>query len=53
MANIVDPEWAFKTSSLLVPTSTSSVAPLPTVIPTNVPHWEKVGETGIKTLWVS
>jgi len=51
---------AFKTSSLLVPThpahttsatATSSVAPIPTVVP-NHPIVEKVGETGTKTLWV-
>merc|ERR1712225_131999 len=42
-----------KTSSLLVPTHTHSPSPtaLPTVIP-NVPIYEKVGETGTKTLWV-
>jgi len=44
---------AFKkhTSSLLpIPTSTS-VAPIPTVVP-NRPHYETVTETGTKTLWV-
>ncbi|KAH8656537.1 putative opsin-1 [Tricladium varicosporioides] len=42
-----------KTSSLLVPTSslTPSVAPIPTVTP-NYPYYERVGETGTKTLWV-
>merc|ERR1712093_289525 len=42
-----------KTSSLLVPTHSHSPSPtaLPTVIP-NVPIYEKVGETGTKTLWV-
>jgi len=42
-----------KTSSLLVPTSTThaSVAPIPTVVPTP-PHFERVGDTGTKTLWV-
>ncbi|KAH7310278.1 putative opsin-1 [Rhexocercosporidium sp. MPI-PUGE-AT-0058] len=42
-----------KTSSLLVPTHSHSPSPtaLPTVIP-NVPIYEKVGETGSKTLWV-
>ena len=57
---MVDPvefvEAVFKTSKLLVPTSsvstTSSVGHIPTVIP-NVPHYERVGETGTKTLWVS
>jgi len=41
------------TSSLLVPTSSSSpsVSPIPTVIPTQ-PYYEKVGEAGTKTLWV-
>lgn len=51
---MIDPQMvdAFKTttSSLLVPTTTS-VSPIPTVIP-NPPHYEKVGETGTKTLWV-
>jgi len=31
--------------------TTTSVAPIPTVIP-NVPHFEKVTETGTRTLWV-
>ncbi|PMD17062.1 putative opsin-1 [Hyaloscypha hepaticicola] len=54
---MVDPvefaEAVFKTSKLLVPTPspTPSVSPIPTVIP-NVPHYERVGETGTKTLWV-
>jgi len=44
--------FAKKTSSLLVPTSSStSVSPLPTVVP-NTPIYESVGETGTKTLWV-
>jgi len=38
------------TSGLLVPTSTH-VAPIPTVIPTQ-PIYETVGEAGKKTLWV-
>jgi hypothetical protein len=45
---------AFKkhTSSLLIPSaSATSVAPMPTVVP-NKPHYETVGETGTKTLWV-
>jgi len=43
----------YKTSSLLVPTPspTPSVSPIPTVIP-NVPHFERIGEAGGKTLWV-
>jgi hypothetical protein len=55
---MVDPvefaEAIFKTSKLLVPTPspTHTVAPIPTVIP-NVPHYERAGETGTKTLWVS
>ncbi|EHK99518.1 Family A G protein-coupled receptor-like protein [Glarea lozoyensis ATCC 20868] len=36
--------------SSLLPTSTS-VAPIPTVVP-NKPHYESVGSTGTKTLWV-
>jgi len=49
---MIDPMEALKkTSSLLVPTSTASVSPIPTVVPT-LPHYEKIGETGQKTLWV-
>jgi hypothetical protein len=64
-ANMIDPAQiveAFKTTPLLVPTSlvptsssvtsTSSVAPIPTVAP-NHPIYERVGEAGAKTLWVS
>jgi hypothetical protein len=53
MANIVDPVWVFKTtSSLLIPhPTTTSVAPIPTVVP-DPPRYERVGETGTKTLWV-
>ncbi|TVY56135.1 Opsin-1 [Lachnellula suecica] len=59
-ANQVIEAFKTKTSSLLVPTSlvpttsataTSSVAPIPTVVP-NKPTIEQVGETGTKTLWV-
>lgn len=45
---------AFKkhTSSLLVPTSSSSpVSPLPTVSP-DTPRYEEVGASGTRTLWV-
>jgi len=44
---------AFKTHSLLVPTSSASAIPtsLPSIVPTQ-PHFEKVGQTGTKTLWV-
>jgi hypothetical protein len=59
IVEMIDPMQAFdmesfksKTSSLLVPTSTPSVAPIPTVVP-NVPTYETVGESGTKTLWVS
>jgi len=51
---MIDPMTALrKTSSLLVPTSTAtaSVSPIPTVVPTP-PHYETVGATGSKTLWV-
>ena len=43
----------FKTSSLLVPTPspTPSVSPIPTVTP-NLPRYERIGDTGGKTLWV-
>lgn len=49
----MDPQLveAFKTatSSLLAPTS--SVKPIPTVTP-DYPTYEKIGESGSKTLWV-
>jgi hypothetical protein len=54
---MIDPQLvaeAFKTkttSSLFPPPTTTSVAPIPTVVP-DVPHFERVGETGSKTLWV-
>jgi hypothetical protein len=57
-AKMLDPvgfEAAFrKTSSLLVPTPspTPSVSPIPSVIP-DVPHFERIGGAGTKTLWVS
>jgi bacteriorhodopsin len=50
---MVDAQFAevFKrTSSLLVPTS--SVSPIPTVIPGGSITYEDVGKTGAKTLWV-
>jgi hypothetical protein len=57
--NMIDPQQAidafkYKTSSLLVPTHSAhpSVSPIPTVIP-NIPQYERIGETGAKTLWVS
>jgi bacteriorhodopsin len=45
---IVDPVQAFATGT--VPVATSSVAPIPTVMP--LPEFEKAGETGHRTLWV-
>lgn len=46
---------AFKTTTRLPfptpPTPTSSVAPIPTVVP-DAPHFEKIGEAGARTLWV-
>jgi len=52
MVDALKTSWVSATSSLLAPSSTSSpVSPIPTVIP-NVPIYEKVGETGTKTLWV-
>ena len=46
---IVDPVQAFATatSGLL---ATSSVAPLPTVVP-SLPEYEKATDTGNRTLW--
>jgi len=49
MANIIDPAWALKTSSLLVPTSSAAVEP--TVVP-DPPEYQLVGETGSTTLWI-
>lgn len=45
---IVDPVQAFATAS--VPLATSSVAPVPTVVP-SLPTYEKATETGNRTLW--
>jgi len=42
---------AFKKHTSSLVTATHSVAPLPTVVP-NRPHYEKIGETGTKTLWI-
>jgi len=52
---MIDPVYALKkTSSLLVPTSssTSSVSPIPTVINPTPAMYETVGSAGSKTLWV-
>jgi len=51
MVDAFKTSWASATSSLLNPSPTSSVLPIPTVTP-NEPHYERVGETGTKTLWV-
>ncbi|PQE24210.1 putative opsin-1 protein [Rutstroemia sp. NJR-2017a BVV2] len=58
IVEMIDPMQAFdmegfakKTSSLLLPTSTPSVAPIPTVIPKPNITYETVGESGTKTLW--
>jgi len=50
MAEAFKSHWASATSSLLNPSPTG-VSPIPTVTP-NKPHYELVGETGTKTLWV-
>jgi hypothetical protein len=50
---MIDPQLvadAFRTTSVIAPTRTS-IAPIPTVVP-DVPHFERVGETGTRTLWV-
>jgi len=49
---MIDPVDALRKSSLLVPTSTSSyVAPIPTIVPT--PEiFEEAGAVGQRTLWV-
>ncbi|KAF2863332.1 bacteriorhodopsin [Piedraia hortae CBS 480.64] len=46
---IVDPVQAFATAK--VPVATSSVAPIPTVVPT-LPEYEVAGEAGHRSLWV-
>lgn len=52
---MIDPMQALvKTSSVLVPLPTSSVAPVdpvPTVVP-DYPHYETIGHAGKTTLWV-
>ena len=45
---IVDPVQAFATASL--PLATSSVSPIPTVVPT-LPEYQDATETGTRTLW--
>jgi bacteriorhodopsin len=49
MANIVDPVWAFKTSSFLIPRPTTTVTP---TLPQFVDHIQEAGDIGDKTLWV-
>jgi len=51
MAQAFKSSWESATSSLLAPSPTSTVAPIPTVLPDNN-IYEKVGEVGSKTLWV-
>jgi len=46
---IVDPVQAFATGT--IPLATSSVAPIPTVVPT-LPEYQDASETGTRTLWV-
>lgn len=48
---IVNPEMLKTTASLLLPTPSSSVAPIPTVYP-GTPTYQKAGDVGNRTLWV-
>ena len=50
---IVDPQITnmLKSTSLLLPTASSSVAPVPTVIPGDTPIYQKSGDVGNRTLW--
>jgi len=48
---IVNPEMLKSTPSLLVPTASSSVAPIPTVVPSK-PIFQRAGDVGNRTLWV-
>jgi len=48
---IVDPQ-VLATASNLLPTHTSSVAPIPTVFPGDPPIYQKLGATGHRSLWV-
>lgn len=45
---LVDPMQAMATASL--PLATSSVSPIPTVVPT-LPEYQDATETGTRTLW--
>ena len=47
---IVDPVEAFKKTTATVPIPTSSVAPVPTVVP-SLPEYQTASETGNRTLW--
>lgn len=55
---MIDPHLvadAFKKTTTVLPVpipTTTSVAPIPTVVP-DVPRFEKIRDAGIKTLWVS
>ena len=48
---IVNPEMLKSTASLLLPTASSSVAPIPTVDPGSTPEYQKAGDVGNRTLW--
>ena len=48
---IVNPEMLKTTGSLLVPAASSSVAPIPTVIPSPAITFQKAGDVGNRTLW--
>ena len=48
---MIDPTQVIEAFKTKVSSATSSVAPIPTVIP-NEPIYETVGSAGGKTLWV-
>jgi len=48
---IVNPEMLKTTGSLLVPAASSSVAPIPTVVPGPAITFQKAGDVGNRTLW--
>lgn len=50
MSNIVDPVQAFANMATAIKKSTSTVSPIPTIVPT-LPEFQDASETGERTLW--
>lgn len=48
---IVDPMQALADVPTIVKHATSSIAPIPTVIPTNLPVYQHAHDSGKRTLW--